>query len=73
MDPIEMHDIVAISNSIGHLNVFITITCNPNWPEVQTASLSGQKTEDRLDLCDRMFRMNLKLLLAYLHYESFWM
>ena len=63
---LKMHDIIPISNSIGHPDVFITMTCNPHWPEIQSGLLPGQRPEDRPDLCDRVFRMKLKLLLAYL-------
>ena len=61
-----MHDIIAISNSMGNPDVFITITCNPHWPEIQSALLPGQRAEDRPDLYNRVFRMKLKLLLVYL-------
>ncbi len=62
----KMHDSIAISNSLGHPDVFITMTCNSYWPEVQSALLPKQRAEDRPDLCDRIFRMKLKLLLLYL-------
>ena len=35
----KLHDIIATSNSIGHLDVFKTINCNPHWPEIQSALL----------------------------------
>ncbi len=62
----KMHDIIAISNSLGHPDVFITMTCNPYWPEVQSALLPEQGAEDRPDLYDMVFRMKLKLLLQNL-------
>ena len=61
-----MHDIVVISNTLGHLNIFITITCNPNWPEKQNALFACQISDERLDLRDRIFCMKLKLLLKHL-------
>ena len=61
-----MHDIIAISSSVGHPDLFKAMTCNLNWPEIQSALLPGQRPENRLDLCDRVFRMKLKVLLAYL-------
>ncbi len=46
----KMHDIIAVSNYIGHSNVFITMTRNPYWPEVQHVLLHGKRAEDRPDL-----------------------
>ena len=62
----KMHDIIAISNSVGHPDIFITMTCNPHWPEIQEALLTGRRADERPDLCDRVFRMKLKLLLKHL-------
>ena len=62
----KIHDIVAISNSIDHTDVFIIMACNPRWPEIQSDLFPGKRFEDRPDLCERMFQMKLKLLLAYL-------
>ena len=62
----KMHDIIAISNSIGHPDVFLTMTCNPRWPEIQESLLPGQRAQDRPDLCNRVFRMKHKLLMVHL-------
>ncbi len=62
----KIYDIISIPNSIGHPDVRITMTCNPYWPEIQNALLPGQKADDRPDLCDRVFRVKLKLLLKLL-------
>ncbi len=35
----KMHDIIATSNKMGHPDIFLTMTCNPNWPE--KISLTG--------------------------------
>jgi hypothetical protein len=32
--------------------LFITPTCNPNWPEIQAMLLPGQTAFDRPDICD---------------------
>ena len=52
--------------SIFHPDVLITMTCNPYWPEIEDALLPNQRADDRPELCDRVFRMKLKLLLKYL-------
>ena len=62
----KMHDIIATSNSLGHPDMFITMTCNPHWPEIQRGLLPGQKPEDRPDLCNRVFRMKREALVDYI-------
>ncbi len=32
--PQKMHDIIATSNKMGTPDIFLTMTCNPNWPEI---------------------------------------
>ncbi|CDF36420.1 ATP dependant DNA helicase [Chondrus crispus] len=60
----QMHDIIAISNQIGHLDIFLTMTCNPSWPEVTRPLLPNQTPQDRLDLCARVFRLKMKDLMS---------
>ena len=43
----KMHDIIAISNTLGHPGIFTTINCNPYWPEIQNALFAIQKSDDR--------------------------
>lgn len=54
-------DAMAICRSCGHLDLFITFTCNSQWPEIKSALdlTSGQKTEDRPDIVSRVFKMKL--------------
>ena len=61
----KMHDIIATSNVLGHPDIFITMTCNPHWPEIQRGLLPGQRPEDRPDLCNRVFRMKRQALVQY--------
>ena len=61
-----MYDIIAISNTLGHLDIFTTMTCNPYWYEIQDPLLVSQRLEGRIDLCDRVFHMKLKLLFKHL-------
>ncbi len=62
----KMHDIITISNSIEHPDVFLTMTWNPRWPEIEESLLPGQLTSDRPDLCNRVFRMKHKILMTHL-------
>ena len=59
----KMHDIIATSNKLGHPDIFLTMTCNPNWPEIRRSLLPGQSAQDRPDMCARVFRLNLKALM----------
>ncbi|XP_012850977.1 PREDICTED: uncharacterized protein LOC105970691 [Erythranthe guttata] len=70
-------DALQICNWIGFPSLFITITCNPQWPEIQRA-LSGTnlRPEDRPDILARVFKMKLnspreKYLVAVEHVEKY--
>ncbi|CDF32173.1 unnamed protein product [Chondrus crispus] len=60
----QMHDIIAISNQIGHPDIFLTMTCNPSWPKITRALLPNQTPQDRPDLCARVFRLKMKDLMS---------
>ncbi|CDF38585.1 ATP dependant DNA helicase [Chondrus crispus] len=60
----QMHDIIAISNQIGHPDIFLTMTCNPSWPEITRPLLPNQTPQDRPDLCARVFRLKMKDLMS---------
>ncbi|XP_058791046.1 uncharacterized protein LOC131664174 [Phymastichus coffea] len=46
-------DAMAIVNETGKPDIFLTMTCNPNWPEISENLLLGQQTADRPDLVAR--------------------
>ena len=48
---------LAILARCGRPSYFITMTCNPNWPEIKEALLPGQHWRDRHDLVVRVFHM----------------
>ena len=52
-------DAMAIVRACGRPTLFITVTCNPRWPEITEALLPGQVPEDRPDLVARVFRAKL--------------
>ena len=52
-------DAMAIVQVHGKPTLFITITCNPRWPEILAALLPGQRPEDRPDLVARVFSIKL--------------
>ncbi|XP_065832990.1 uncharacterized protein [Oscarella lobularis] len=44
----------------GAPDLFITMTCNPNWPEITSELLPGQTPNDRHDLIARVFRLKVE-------------
>ena len=48
-------DAMTIVGQIGKSDLFITMTCNPNWPEIQLALLFEQTSQDRPDICACVF------------------
>lgn len=55
-------DTMAAARFFGPATYFITVTANPNWPEILQAILPGQVPADRPDLVDRVFYEKLSLL-----------
>jgi hypothetical protein len=50
-------DGMAISAVVGFPDLFITFTCNPNWPEIQTLLQKDNLTSiDRPDIVSRVFK-----------------
>ena len=47
----------------GRPDLFITFTCNPKWPEIDTQLMPGQKSQDRHDLLARVFRRKVVVLM----------
>ncbi|XP_065831025.1 uncharacterized protein [Oscarella lobularis] len=44
----------------GAPDLFIIMTCNPNWPEITSELLPGQTLKDRNDLIARVFRLKVQ-------------
>ena len=61
----KMH-VIAISNCIRNPDVFLTVTCNRKWTEIQESLLPGQHADDRSELCNCVFRLKHKLLMLRL-------
>lgn len=53
-------DAMAVCKRFGYPDLFITITCNSNWREIQEfVSTRGLKPSDRPDIVCRVFKMKL--------------
>lgn len=59
----QYQDAMAVCRKKSKPDLFITMTCNPQWPEVESALLPHQKPNDRPDILARVFRLKLKALL----------
>ncbi|XP_058198400.1 uncharacterized protein LOC131313924 [Rhododendron vialii] len=46
---------MALVQKYGKPDLFLTMTCNVNWPEIHNKLLPGQAPSDRLDLVARVF------------------
>ncbi|KAI8536933.1 hypothetical protein RHMOL_Rhmol10G0295100 [Rhododendron molle] len=56
-------DSMAITRHNQHPDIFLTMTANPNWPEITEALLPHQKAVDRPDLVARVFELKRKCLM----------
>lgn len=65
--PRDMHqrfqDSMAIAHFFKKIDIFLTITTNPNWPEIRQELLPGQQPYERPDLIARVFKMKKDALL----------
>ena len=59
-------DAMTICRHYGNLDLFITFTCNPKWPEITKtlAVIPGPKTEDRPYIVTRVCKMKLDYTLS---------
>ena len=60
----NFQDAMAIVRKYGKPDLFITFTCNPQWPEIANNIQEGQKVEHRPDLIVRVFHLKLKSLIT---------
>ena len=65
----RQQDAMTYVRKYGHPDLFITMTTNPNWPEIRNNLLPGQESLDRPDLVARVFRLKVKKLLEMLTKE----
>lgn len=56
-------DAMAMIRKFGKPDLFITVTTNPKWPEIQRELLPGQTASDRPDIVCRVFAAKFKEML----------
>lgn len=54
-----LQDGLALIRHKGKPTLFITMTCNPKWPEIVRELPEGQNAYDRPDICSRIFNMKV--------------
>ena len=62
-------DAIGLYQRFGHPHLFITMTCNPNWKEIQDRLKPGQTALDRPDLVARVFKQKKQQLIKDLGSE----
>lgn len=60
-------DAMAIARFFGKVDLFITVTANPKWPEITRELLPGQTAFDRPDLVARVFHMKKQAILKEIY------
>ncbi|XP_074300734.1 uncharacterized protein LOC141632044 [Silene latifolia] len=53
---------MALVHRFGKPDLFVTMTCNANWPEIKDQLASGEEAQNRPDLVARVFRAKLLAL-----------
>ncbi|XP_075092424.1 uncharacterized protein LOC142172656 [Nicotiana tabacum] len=53
-------DAIALVRHFGKPDIFMTITCNPSWPEIKEHLLPTDETQNRPDLISRVFRAKVE-------------
>ncbi|XP_076928855.1 uncharacterized protein LOC143592969 [Bidens hawaiensis] len=53
-------DAMTLVQDDGKPDIFLTMTCNPHWPEICDNLKLGQTAQDRPDLVSRVFRAKLE-------------
>ncbi|XP_022024880.1 uncharacterized protein LOC110925221 [Helianthus annuus] len=65
-------DAMAICKSVGYPDLFITATCNPNWPEIyRCLHDKALNAEDRPNIISRLFKCKLDHLIKDFKKDKF--
>ncbi|GAA0141443.1 hypothetical protein LIER_35395 [Lithospermum erythrorhizon] len=54
-------DSMSLVQEFGRPDLFFTITCNSNWPEIKECLAPGEEVQNQPDLVVRVFKAKLKL------------
>jgi hypothetical protein len=62
----QVADSLALARELGEPTFLITMTCNPQWPEIRERLRPGQTFADIPSVVCRAFRVRLKYLKAFM-------
>ncbi|KAL7598010.1 hypothetical protein Lser_V15G21304 [Lactuca serriola] len=66
-------DAMTLVKWFGYPDLFLTLTCNPKWPEViRFVEAENLKPEDRPDILTRIFKIKLDSLISQLKDKKLW-
>lgn len=51
---------MALVQKFGKPDIFLTLTCNINWPEIRQHMMIQEETQNRADLIVRVFHAKLE-------------
>jgi hypothetical protein len=63
-------DAMCMVKKKGRPDLFITVTCNPLWPEITELLIPGQNYASRPDIVCRVFRQKLKAIIRDIKYNE---
>jgi hypothetical protein len=63
----RFQDSMAIARYFGQVDIFMTMTTNPQWPEITQELLPGQTAYDRPELVSRVFQMKKKAIIEFIY------
>ena len=55
-------DAMMLVQRYGKPDIFLTMTCNPAWPEIKKHLSNGEEAHNRPDVTLRVFRAKLEML-----------
>lgn len=58
----NFQDAMTLVRKFDAPDMFITVTCNPDWPEIKKALLPGQTKSERIDIITRVWRLYLEAI-----------
>lgn len=59
----KTQDAMTYVRNYGRPDLFVTFTCNPEWPEIKEEILPGQRSFDRHDIISRVFHLKMKKMI----------
>ena len=59
----KTQEAMAIVRRFGKPDLFITMTCNPKWPDISNVLIGNQYAHERHDIVARVFHLKMKKLL----------